>query len=544
MSKADLTVFLITTGEPSTPTCLRRLYNQDCEFTLEIIHDVAPLNVAFQQMIDRCQTDYYVQVDADMLLNPRAIRTVYEGLKSQSEKTAIYISWLWGDAEDRPIVGLKCYRLSLMRSTPYRSDVMSCEVPQVKDLESRGYRTFLSDVPHDRDGCVGLHYSLQTPEMAFRRWQRLMHKHRRYPWMAWVADYPRVLELRWREVPTPINQAAYLGAIAGLVGTSAEEREIDFREANQDYRRIASYVGEFSDGPTELIVYPTSRCNLKCEFCLRQESGVRKFADIAPLTVEKMIDRFPTIRECSIGGFGEPLLHPGLSGVMGVLLKRGIRFSLFTNGVLLQKRVDEIALSHPVFVNVSLNSSTREEYALMTRVDQFDAVLSGIRACVRAGVETAVSFVITRRNAAKIREFIDLSVLLGARHVRLFSLLPHGGHESRYFRANAIIEGSDEAHEIEKARELTNSSIVDLWPVPIVFDSPTPLRCASPFRVIGVDGDGSITGCRRCAGPSSDNGRVEHIDWRGQYFSALRLCQTGDRKLPAVCLACSGLWCG
>jgi len=78
----DLTVFVISTGEDTLDDCLRALGEQDCSFHLEHIRDVYPMSVAFQAMPDRCQTPYFIQVDADMILYPHAIRTLYNALRS------------------------------------------------------------------------------------------------------------------------------------------------------------------------------------------------------------------------------------------------------------------------------------------------------------------------------------------------------------------------------------------------------------------------------------------------------------------------------
>ena len=61
--KNELTVFLITTeGEPNFNESYNALKNQkDVNFNLEIIKDYYPLSVAFQEMLIRCKTKYYIE---------------------------------------------------------------------------------------------------------------------------------------------------------------------------------------------------------------------------------------------------------------------------------------------------------------------------------------------------------------------------------------------------------------------------------------------------------------------------------------------------
>jgi glycerol-3-phosphate cytidylyltransferase len=56
---SDLTVFVITSGTaPNLSTVLEALKNQSCNFKLDIIENYSPMSAAFQQMLDRCTTNY------------------------------------------------------------------------------------------------------------------------------------------------------------------------------------------------------------------------------------------------------------------------------------------------------------------------------------------------------------------------------------------------------------------------------------------------------------------------------------------------------
>src|SRR5215213_11615024 len=75
----DTTVCVITVGdEPNFTECLERLRAQTVGFRLEIIDRIAPMSRAFREMQDRCSTQWFVQVDEDMLLYPHAIASLRE----------------------------------------------------------------------------------------------------------------------------------------------------------------------------------------------------------------------------------------------------------------------------------------------------------------------------------------------------------------------------------------------------------------------------------------------------------------------------------
>ena len=71
----ELTVFVISAGDnPSLGACLSQLEAEQerTPFILERIIDVRPMGAAFQQMLDRCTTPYFIQVDEDMVLHTGA----------------------------------------------------------------------------------------------------------------------------------------------------------------------------------------------------------------------------------------------------------------------------------------------------------------------------------------------------------------------------------------------------------------------------------------------------------------------------------------
>ncbi len=96
-------------------------------------------------------------------------------------------------------------------------------------------------------------------------------------------------------------------------------------------------------------------CNLQCTFCpevgrekmFMEEGMFRKVVTaVAPLTEEVCFHLM-----------GEPLLHPGFDGYVGVCEKMGVRVNLTTNGILLkEERVKALLNSAVKQINFSLQS--------------------------------------------------------------------------------------------------------------------------------------------------------------------------------------------
>ena len=544
----QLTVFVITVDEPSFQKCLAALQQQTCKFQLKTIEGVTPMWRAFQRMLDECQTPFYVQVDADMILHPDTIENLYRSITAQGDRVAEYVMWLWDEDVKMSIQGIKIYRHTATSQFPYQ-DSISCEMVQVHQLKDAGYTISVQQRPAKRDQCAGDHLASQTPEMAFRRWQRLLQKHRSLPWMDWVKDHTVPLMNQWRDDPTPINQAKFLGSVAGLVGPAPDDREMDFSRPNDDFRRITSYFGGYAQGPREVTLYLTSRCNFKCVFngnpCLRQTNGFdSNKGDMSFDMMDKVLNRWPTIKGCCIAGFGEPLLHPAFDFFVGRLKKRCLTVGIITNGSLLADKVGLLAKHKPAYVSVSLNAATPQRHREITQTKMWAQVLHGIQEAVKAGIRVGISAVITRHSVHDMKPFLKLGQELGVKFIHLHNILPHDGSDSPTFRGSVITDQSEEALKaIADAHQCPGSELVEVWPQPI--GDINPLRCQSPFVSLGFDASGCVSGCRRVRPPARENGLATTLSWENSpYYMNLRLSLTGDRPLTDACKGCFGNWRG
>ncbi|MBH30533.1 MAG: hypothetical protein CMG71_00910 [Candidatus Marinimicrobia bacterium] len=115
----ELTVFIVSAGEDTYNDCEQALSNQDCVFRIKHIKDVFPMSNAFQAMPDNCETKYFVQVDADMILYPNSISTLYKEIQRSSPLTYM----VTGSLQEKGfgIRGhVKCWKKSVFRWFSFR----------------------------------------------------------------------------------------------------------------------------------------------------------------------------------------------------------------------------------------------------------------------------------------------------------------------------------------------------------------------------------------------------------------------------------------
>jgi hypothetical protein len=228
---AEVTVFVSTVGAASFRDCMAHLAAQDCSFGLEVIERVAPMSAAFQRMLDRCSTPFYVQVDEDMILRPSAVRRLHQRMKASADDVALVVGWLWDVHLGRAIQGVKIFRHSIASRYPY-ADVESCEKDQLWRMQTDGFRYLRPEgvVATANDGHVhGLHGAHYDPRTVFERYSTLERKRLAHPDNStWFAEHAPDFIHRFQADPTELNLMALMGLIAGRLSAGTVAGEKDF----------------------------------------------------------------------------------------------------------------------------------------------------------------------------------------------------------------------------------------------------------------------------------------------------------------------------
>ncbi len=233
---AMVTAFVTTVGASTFDLCCQRLAEQDCTFAVEIIDHVAPMSAAFQQMLDRCRTPYYVQVDEDMVLFPHAVGTLHDRIAALSDDVPMYAADLYDTHLRRTILGVKIFRHAIARCYPFGVDD-SFEVDQLLRMAEDGYRYVSEPTSKElaRGRTLGLHGVEWTPRSLFERCHKLMRRTIERPErMRFFTEYPAEFLRRFQLDPSAENYFALQGVLAAVLraeGGPAVTK--DFREYDE-----------------------------------------------------------------------------------------------------------------------------------------------------------------------------------------------------------------------------------------------------------------------------------------------------------------------
>lgn len=180
-----------------------------------------------------------------------------------------------------------------------------------------------------------------------------------------------------------------------------------------------------------LRVSITDRCNLRCVYCM-PECGIQSLGHENILTYEEILMVCHAaarlgIQKIKLTG-GEPLSRLGIEKLIsGIHQISGIReVTMTTNGVLIPKLLPKLLEAGLNAVNISLDTRKRDVFHRITRRDEFDQVMIGIKACTKAGIRTKINCVpIEELNGTEITDLAALAKEYPV-DVRFIELMPIG----------------------------------------------------------------------------------------------------------------------
>jgi MoaA/NifB/PqqE/SkfB family radical SAM enzyme len=536
-----ITVFVISSGaNPNYQLCLDALKNQTVKASIDIIRDYSPMSVAFQQMLVRCKTPYYIEVDEDMVLDSNAIEKMYAAVVSADSKCSMVAFRLRDVHIDFAIYGIKIYKFDIFKNYPYNLSHMSCEVEQLDRMKIDGYTYTL------KEDIVGKHSPLWSNELIFERYLNLMEKFKEFRY-TWLESLPKKLFEIFKRDPTELNLFALLGAYTSIASTDRLQLgEKNFTNKRSEYQKMQSFLEQ----PISATLYITNKCNLKCNFCWRQHKELEDFPDMTSGVIDDLLFKFPTIQSLCVCGFGEPFMCENLVSLMRYIKTPAQSFhsygkhlyvGLITNGTLAAERLPQLrdAGCLPDYLSISLNASNATEYKQITGSDLFEQALSGVRASLDMGVPTYLSRVCNKNNLSNIAEFIALAKSLGVQGVHLHNILPHFD-DNENIKFWDLVLTKDDQTAIDAIKALPDADIILRYPVLIAKDE-VRRNCLFPWKTIGINGNKSITICNSVSPPRKENGIItDNIIWQNEYCQKFREMKAGEQC--EICKKCFRNW--
>jgi cyclic pyranopterin phosphate synthase len=269
----------------------------------------------------------------------------------------------------------------------------------------------------------------------------------------------------------------------------------------------APLVDGFGRVHTDLRLSLTDRCNLRCTYCMPAE-GLDWLPKPQLLTDDELVRLVRVLAELGVRTVrltgGEPLLRPGLPGLVARLAELDLSLSLTTNGLGLARQAQALRDAGLRRVNVSLDTLRPERFAELTRRDRLPDVLSGLAAAKAAGLEPVkVNAVLMRGvNDDEAPALLDWALEQGyaLRFIEQMPLDPqHGWDRATMLDADEILDRLGERWTLTPVQDRGSAPaeefLVDGGPATVgVVGSVSRPFCSSCDR-LRLTADGQVRNC-------------------------------------------------
>ena len=153
--------------------------------------------------------------------------------------------------------------------------------------------------------------------------------------------------------------------------------------------------------PKKMDIDITNRCNLRCRYCYHFESAGDAGGD---LPTGEWLRFFEELNRCAVTEVtlagGEPFMREDLREILGGIVKNRMRFSILSNGTLIDDDMAAFIAStgRCNYVQVSVDGSIPQTHDAMRGKGSFVKAQQGLVTLRRHGVGTAVRVTVHRKN--------------------------------------------------------------------------------------------------------------------------------------------------
>ncbi len=257
---------------------------------------------------------------------------------------------------------------------------------------------------------------------------------------------------------------------------------------------------------TQLLIYPTDCCNLKCQHCyynaIYETSQNHRTDEVSYDHLCGAIEELLPfgLRGCKLSG-GEPFLRKDLIDICRYIDSRGISVAIETNGTFINERDAKVLgqLHGRTTVSISIDGANPDTHETCRGISGcFNDTMRGLKYLVNAGVEVQVIVCLFEANKTELPRLMKICAEKGVRTFKMNFINPIG-------RAKQLsLVGLSEAYKID-AQLVEYASVIGInycSSIPIALQSVKQMMktCAlnnncNICSTLGILADGTITIC-------------------------------------------------
>ncbi len=254
-----------------------------------------------------------------------------------------------------------------------------------------------------------------------------------------------------------------------------------------------------------LRVSVTKRCNLNCSYCgAKNEAG----EELTPVQIGKIVRAFAScgINKVRLTG-GEPLVRQDICEIAERISRiDGIKkIALTTNGIFLKKYAEELKKVGITAINISLDTTDKEQFRSITGYDGLSKVFEGIDECEKVGLSPIrLNAVLTKgKNEDQAKSLINIAKdrKIDVRFIELMPFSADGENNELVVKGEEILKKFPELKPFIKEgtsdfeKSVAKYYIAENFKGRVGFITPVSNRFCSECNRIRLLSDGKIKPC-------------------------------------------------
>jgi molybdenum cofactor biosynthesis protein A len=209
------------------------------------------------------------------------------------------------------------------------------------------------------------------------------------------------------------------------------------------------------------------KCNLRCTYCM-PSAGIQLSPKESLMTPDEVYDIAKVfvhhgVNKIRLTG-GEPLLRKDFGEILERLSTLKVSLALTTNGVLLDRYLDDLKRAGLRKLNFSLDTLNPESFNTITLRDQFERVHNNLKMALEEGFDVKINAVLLKgQNEEEIIDFIALTERAPL-SIRFIEFMPFQGNawdQSKTVSLASIlelIEGHYGRDRVERLQDAPNDT--------------------------------------------------------------------------------------
>jgi len=327
---------------------------------------------------------------------------------------------------------------------------------------------------------------------------------------------------------------------AGLTRMQKENNALNLEEMDKASLQLESY-------PSRLVLELTNACNLRCIMCGRDdEEFAQTFFDLNSLKqIDYILDK---ITEVTVFGWGEPTMHPQFHQILEYLDQFPLKKYFVTNGMLLDKFIDDIFNFNVDIIAISLDGACPETNDRIRVNGDFSKVVANIKSIVERRKELNVkypymNFVTTlmKDNIKELPQMVRLAHDIGIEEVKAVYLSAFNEAMSK----KVLFDEADRVRRIFAETIAEGEKYDIIIKLPYVQGEDIALDayhkpCYVGWRDFFVRSDGYARPCQSTCMNLFRFDKYKNFKemWNSAEYQDFRKCVNDSEHMPSECKAC------